>query len=124
MPKKPVPSDSSSHLAQAKLNERLAIGLIGLDAPYQDWVMTMLFYSALHYASSKAKQFPKEHNEAILFIFEEFGTPAAQAYMALQNKSYNARYLPHIAEEYRNSTDIVEVAMGNLSDFKKHIGIK
>jgi uncharacterized protein (UPF0332 family) len=37
------------HISQAEHNESLANYLIGIDKPYHDWVITICFYSAIHY---------------------------------------------------------------------------
>lgn len=113
----------SVHLEQAKFNEELAMALNALRVPCRDWIVTLCFYSALHYANSK-KQLPENHHDAVnSFIPAQFGTSAYTAYKTLYDKSLNARYRPVIAKTYRSSQQISELAIKKLEEFKKEIGI-
>lgn len=113
----------SAHLEQAKFNEELAMALNALRVPCRDWIVTLCFYSALHYANSK-KQLPENHYDAInSFISIQFGAPAYTAYKNLYDKSRNARYRPTIAKAYRVNQQISDLVFKKLEEFKKEIGI-
>lgn len=81
------------HLPQAERNERAADDMASLPERHPDWEVTMLFYSALHYADAflaTIGMHPQNHGERheLLSIL----TDAAEYYLVLYKRSMNARY--------------------------------
>ena len=117
--------ESSEHLLLGKENEKLARILIGLDSCYKDWVVTIVFYSALHYVYSKLKgaDIPHTHIEAEPKILQDCGKEVFKLYSSLNDKSRNARYYPIIAREYRQNPIMAEVSLKMLDKLKIELGI-
>lgn len=123
--KKSKAFDAARHLQQGKENEQLARALLALDSCYKDWVITLIFYAALHYIYSKlpVSDIPHTHEEAKPLILQSCGGDVFKLYSDLSDKSRNARYYPAIAEAYRNSSLVSENAIKTLETLKEHLGI-
>jgi hypothetical protein len=117
--------DAKEHLKQGKENEQLARALISLDSCYKDWVVTLAFYSALHYSYSKFKgtEIPHTHVEAEPRILKDCGKKVFKLYSALNDKSRNARYYPIIAKEYRQNPIMAKTSLEMLDKLKAELGI-
>jgi len=117
--------EASEHLLQGKENEKLARSLIDLDSCYKDWVITLSFYSALHYVYSKLKgtDVPHTHIEAEPRILADCGLKVFKLYSSLNDKSRNARYYPLIAKAYRQSPIVAKSSLEALDKLKSELGI-
>lgn len=117
--------DPAKHLAQGKENEQLARALIALDSCYKDWVVTLAFYAALHYAYSRlpATNVPHTHQDAKPLILQHCGNTAFGLYSDLSDKSRNARYYPVLAKAYRDNPIVAEGSLKSLDFLKQELGI-
>ena len=118
--------DPQKHLLQGKENERLARALMALDSCYKDWVITLSFYSAVHYIYSKLStlEVPHTHEDAKPIILKDCGISVFKIYSNLSDKSRNARYYPILAETYRRSPVVAIDALISLDKLKVELGIK
>lgn len=117
--------NSAAHLAQGKENEQLARALIALDSCYKDWVVTLSFYSAMHYIYSKlpGPTVPQTHTSAEPIILQECGNAVFTAYKLLSDRSRNARYYPAIAKAYRDGSQVADQTLKTLDKIKVDLGI-
>ena len=118
--------NSAAHLAQGKENEQLARALIALDSCYKDWVVTLAFYSAMHYIYSKlpGPTVPQTHTSAEPIILKECGNGVFKAYKTLSDRSRNAWYYPAIAKAYRDSSQVASQTLIALDKIKTDLGVK
>ena len=122
---KPNKLENQKHLLQAEENEKLAKALTDLDSCYKDWVITLCFYSGLHYIYSKMplEKLPKSHKEAEPLILKHCGGNAYNKYRYLSDLSRNARYYPKFAEKYRKGTKMVQSSIKKLYSLKNDLGV-
>jgi len=97
--------DSASHIEKAKHNENFIMQIKKIDSlkkpAFPDWIVTVIFYSALHYVDSKLAivaphpfKHPPTHadrNTAVACYLPKI----SKYYFFLKNKSEYARYFPH-----------------------------
>ena len=91
------------HLNQAKHNETLAEKLIAEDLRHWDWLITIAFYAAVHYAEAvffiefghteTACRTGDKHAYRARKVKELFGGECWRSYRKLQTSCYNVRYL-------------------------------
>ncbi len=97
----------NQHLSQAESNERFAEPITALPARFPGWEVTVLFYSALHYADAfLATQgiHPRSHDSRIASV--KLYTGAWEDYRHLYRLSLAARYnmapfTPAVSDEVR-----------------------
>ncbi len=109
------PNLEDLHLNQAQLNEELARRLFKGNLCL-DWVVTLAFYSALHYINYK-ESLPDNHEDTLKWISVEIGDFIYHRYRYLFDKSRHARYRPQMAERYRKKSD--ETASNSLRKLKE-----
>jgi len=84
------------HIKQAEKNERFFISFPLASTPYLDWVVTGMFYTALHYVDAylAAKSIhPSDHYERNQLVAREKELRLIeQEYLSLYNSSRLARY--------------------------------
>jgi hypothetical protein len=84
------------HLAKAEHNERFAQHFDLATTPYRDWVVTSLFYSAVHYVEAYLAtrgQHSTDHRVRDSQIYRDANlTQIYNEYNDLKNDSINARY--------------------------------
>jgi hypothetical protein len=122
------PFTPTEHLAQAERNEKLANALVDLGSDHLDWVVTIVFYSALHYIYSKLPLGRKICSNYIKFEKEisiHFSNKPTiyKNYKGLKDKSRNARYHPHFADEYSKDEKFIESILLKLEKLKNGLGI-
>ena len=108
------------HLARADENEKLALGLSRQHGFCVDWAITMLFYSGLHWIDAylAGKNFHPANHEIRDDEVEKNGSLSDifRDYRRLKDLSRAARYeIPNFGE------DKLAIAMGRLSNIKRHI---
>lgn len=86
----------AEHLRQASKNEGFFESFHLDSTPYLDWVVTGVFYSALHYVdaylASKSID-PRSHEERHAYVSREANLRFVEAeYLKLENQSRLARY--------------------------------
>lgn len=115
------------HLDQAKHNEQLARALLILQTPNVDWIITLSYYSALHYVYSKLTSSTvfSTHSKLEAEILKQYtrNSKLWVLYKKLQDASKNARYLPHVSREYRKNLGYGTQMLQRLDDLKKELGI-
>ncbi|GFP25688.1 hypothetical protein HKBW3S43_01394 [Candidatus Hakubella thermalkaliphila] len=63
--------------------------------PYVDWLVTILFYTSLHYVDSKLAQLnfhPDSHGQRRKYIWQTDLKHIAEEYRLLENQCRNVRY--------------------------------
>lgn len=133
-----------AHLWQASRNEKLAKQLLH-DLDYNEWAVTVTFYSGLHYVEAAFAQIPTiEHSETSMptswnksihswredLIISYFPSIHSN-YRKLQNSSMIARYLssstiPSLdqpAEDFFNKIDVDNFINRDLGKIKNKVGI-
>jgi len=107
---------SASHLDKAKHNENFIMQLKKIDSfqkpVFPDWIVTAIFYSALHYVDSKLAvvapplfKHPSNHaerNTAVACYLPNI----SKYYFFLKNKSEYARYFPYSEKRIPSKTII------------------
>jgi nicotinamide mononucleotide adenylyltransferase len=113
------------HFLQGKENEKLAKSLRDLGCGYKDWIITICFYSSLHYVLSRIPESknPKTHKETESLVFKYFGKKTYQKYRFLSEKSRNSRYYPEYASHYRRREKDVERCFDKLLSIKTELNI-
>lgn len=89
-------ASSSEHYAQAQSNEGFYENLGAERSTTPEWAMTVLFYSALHYAQAafvylNPSELPSDHGQRKKAIRTQFRNIATE-YEALYDASRRARY--------------------------------
>lgn len=105
-----IPED---HLDKAIHNEAVIITLLELDNKPYDWLVTISFYSALHYVNAflalKGDLHPTDHHSTLQFLNPKgthnlgFDETCYNYYKGLQNRSRQARYMVYSSVD-RKST--------------------
>jgi hypothetical protein len=84
------------HLAKAQYDERFAASLDVKTTPFADWIVTALFYAALHYVEAyfaTLKRHSGDHRARDSAVWRDPQThPIYVDYCELKNFSINARY--------------------------------
>ncbi|MFA6271913.1 MAG: hypothetical protein WC693_02275 [Patescibacteria group bacterium] len=122
------PFTPDEHLVQARHNERLANALVTIGSNQLDWVVTISFYSALHYIYSKlppGKEICSNYMQFEKEIASSFSSKPViyKNYKSLKDKSRNARYYPHIAQHYSKDTKFIEMIFRILDNLKRGLEI-
>jgi|SRR3989344_669195 len=122
------PIDHAAHFELAEQNELLARGLCNLGSSFNDWVVTICFYAAKHYTTSKMTSLTTDPGNHSLFLQEVANAyrPASSVYSSLRylfDLSMNARYLPKIAKKYKNTPKYQQKAFEALEKLKAELGI-
>lgn len=103
-------ADFLVHISQAEHNESLADYLINMDRPYHDWVITICFYSAIHYFEAwlfitntdnnkhSYTSMPQDYNKSPHswredLIHRSFSVEVWKSFRKLRTQSEIARYL-------------------------------
>ncbi len=113
-------SQPTEHIAQAEKNERLYEILLGTE--FNDWAVTALFYSALHYVdayiASSTGVSSSNHNERNYLVDSVVSlTEIRQAYSDLYRLSRNVRY-----EIFHVSTDAaMRIKSRRFDPIRSHI---
>ncbi len=111
------------HLAQAAHNEKFALSIGDWSkSEYRDWVVTALFYSALHLLDARLDRYgihPLFHarRERCLETLSDFKNLKRQ-YYDLQHGSENARYGLVIPSVH----DLNDIYVPRLNHIKEEIG--
>lgn len=140
-------SDSEAHLFQAGHNESLANDLLSL-LNYKDWLITISFYSAIHYVEAKlCKMSPSIHSDINIPIdritrkpmysphswreklIGQYFRPIYKDYRNLRVNSQIARYLCTMPGRYLEKDVIdyfadsfaINCYQKNLQNIKKHL---
>lgn len=128
MDKKEAKLVPAEHLEQAKHNEDFAKALFALKSPHYDWVITLCFYSALHYIYYKIApdHILNSHTELDACIRKEYkNNPTIWAkYAKIKNSSENCRYLPHLAKIFRKDRGFAQGIISTLDKLKKQLNIE
>jgi hypothetical protein len=101
---------ATEHERKARHDEQFALQFDLNTTPYRDWVVTALFYAALHYVDAylakRWNQHPPKHRTRDSTIGKEVELRKIyNEYALLKNDSINARYLSYSfgADEVRKT---------------------
>lgn len=132
-----------AHLWQAGRNERLAKQLLG-DLTYKEWVVTVAFYSGLHYVEAALNQvlsivhsetsIPKDYQGGLHdwredLVFQHFPS-AWKSYRKLRAQSIVARYLStdrraflqQPVDDYFSDRDVYNFVHRDLDKVRRKVG--
>lgn len=116
--------DRTSHLEKARNNENLLTSEMSSSkyANYYDWVVTVTFYTALHYVDANLARYgihPRCHegkNGRNAFVSRRLRTVSSK-YLTLYTRSRYARYIPY-SERHINASEVKELLGWVLTYFK------
>ena len=134
-------ASEADHIAQAQHNEALAQDL-SRDLAYKDWLITVAFYTAIHYVEASLARDSGCHSETdslrpssmSLHDWREFRVRSCctqrcwESYRLLRNESTNARYLnlqdrgAGIASDYYSDNDALAFLRDDLPNVKTGAG--
>jgi len=115
------PFKQSEHLDKAQRNEQLARALFDLELPCCDWIITICFYSSIHYIYSKLpiSYVQNSHHALEEEIVKNFpGTGLYKPFKSLKDKSEDMRYYPNSANIYKNDRGFCEHRFKELEKIK------
>jgi hypothetical protein len=120
------PFSPAEHLGKARNNENLARALFDLGVPCCDWIITICFYSTLHYIYSKLpiKSVLNSHldlNKEIVKYSPK--TKLYNIYKSLKDKSEDMRYYPSSANFCKNDRLFCEARFNDLKKIKNILNI-
>lgn len=112
------------HLSKARNNEKLLINEMSSSSyvSYLDWVVTVTFYTALHYVDACLARYaihPTTHrgrNGRNSEVSRRLRTVSVK-YLILYNKSRYARYFPN-SERTLKPSEVVRLVSWVINDFK------
>ena len=132
-----------AHLWQAGRNKRLAKQLLS-DLTYKEWVVTVAFYSGLHYVeaalnqipcighseTSKPRQYPGGLHDYREELVQQYFPSAWASYRKLRTQSMVARYLSTTqrvflqepAEDYFSEQDVRNFVDRDLDKVRRKLG--
>lgn len=121
------PFTPSEHLDKAQRNENLACALFNLGVPCCDWIITIIFYSALHYCYSKlpVQYVQPTHSDLINEITKKYSHNLMlyQSFKSLKDKSEDGRYFPHLAKKQKEDRKFCKERFEELEKIKKELKI-
>ncbi|MEA3464157.1 MAG: hypothetical protein U9R14_03730 [Patescibacteria group bacterium] len=120
------PFKQSEHLDKARKNEQLARAFFDLESPCCDWIITICFYSAIHYIYSKLpiNYIQNSHYHLEEEIVKHFPrTGIYKLFKSLKDKSEDMRYYPYSANLFKNDRQFCSYRFKELEKIKKILKI-
>ena len=118
------PFSPIEHLEKARKNEQLARALFDLELHCCDWIITICFYSAIHYIYSKlpVNNVQLYYSDLVREI-ERYSRKLYSLFKSLKDKSEDMRYFPYMAKLFRRERQFCNGRFKELDEIKKILKI-